>query len=67
MAKVQKITGSQTWQKQHQVAMFRARTQHATGTYHILTRYGSVLLNAHDKSPLLTICQKGSEDTMANM
>ncbi len=37
MAKVQKITGSQTeitghGRKQHQVAMFRARNEHATGT-----------------------------------
>ena len=38
MSRLQIITGSQTWQKywtwqkQHQVAMFRARNQHATGT-----------------------------------
>ena len=62
MAKVQKITGSQT-----QVAMFRARNQHATGTQHGKTRHDSILLNAYDKSPLLTIRQKGPEDMMATM
>ena len=73
MAKVQKITGSQTWrnywtwQKQHQVAMFRAQNQHATGTDHSKKRHGMNLLKAYDKSPLLTISQKGPEDMMATM
>ena len=73
MAKVQKITGSQTWwktghgSKQHQVAMFRARNQYATGTEHSKTRHGSVLLDAHVKSPLLTLSQKGPEDMMTSM
>ena len=56
-----------TDRKQHQVAMFRALTQHATGTYHSKTRHGSVLLNTYDKSPLVTISQKGPEDMMATM
>ena len=47
--------------------MFRARNQHATGTEHSKTRHGSVLLNAHDKSLLVTISQKGTEDMMASM
>ena len=42
--------------------MFRARNQHATGTSHGKTTHGSILLNAYDKSPLLTISQKGPED-----
>ena len=64
MAKVQKITGSQTWcnywtcLKQHQVAKFRARNQHATGISHSKTRHGSILLNTYDKSSLVTISQK---------
>ena len=64
MAEVQKITGSRLGEitghgrKQHQVAMFRARNQHATGTYHSKTRHGSILLDACDKSPLLTITKK---------
>ena len=47
--------------------MFGAQNQHATGTSHSKTRHGSVLLNAHDKNPLLTISQKGPEDMMASM
>ena len=47
--------------------MFRARYQHATGTEHSNTRHGMNLLKAYNKSPLLTISQKGSEDMMAPM
>ena len=47
-----------TCQKQHQEAMFRARYQHATGTYHVKERDGMKLLKAYNKSPLLTISQK---------
>ena len=70
MAKVQKITGSQTSghaRKQHQVAMFRASQTHAIGTYHSKTRHGMNLLNAYDKRTLLSISQKGPEDMMATM
>ena len=73
MAKVQKISGSQTWRnywtclKQHQVAVFRARNQHATGTYRGKAKHGMNLLKAYNKSPLLTISQKGSEDMMEPM
>ena len=56
-----------TCQKQHQEAMFRASKQHATGTYHGKARHGMKLLKGYNKSPLLTISQKGSEDTMATM
>ena len=66
MVKVQKISGW-TWHKQHHEAMFRASYPHATVTYNSKTRHGSFLLNAYDKSPLLTLSQKGPEDMMATM
>ena len=47
--------------------MFIAIKQHDTGTDHSKKRHGIVLLKAHDKSPLLTIRQKGPEDMMASM
>ena len=37
--------------------MFRAQNEHATG---------SILLNAYDQNPLLTISQKGSEKYNCN-
>ena len=66
MVKVQKISGW-TWHKQHQEAMFRASYQQATGIYNSNTRHGINLIKAYNKSPLLTISQKGSEDRMAPM
>ena len=53
--------------KKPQVAMFRAIKQHVTGTYHGKQRHGMNVLNPKNKSPLLTISQKGSEDMMAPM
>ena len=47
--------------------MFRAGYQHATGIAHIKQRHGMNLLKAYNKSPLLTIGQKGSVDMMAPM
>ena len=47
--------------------MFRAIKQHVIGTYHGKQRHGMNLLNAYNKSPLLTMSQKGSEDMMAPM
>ena len=47
--------------------MFRAIKQHVTGTYNGKQRHGMNLLNAYNKSPLLTMSQKGSEDLMATM
>ena len=47
--------------------MFRSQNQHATGTKHSKARHVMNLLNAYDKSPLLTISQKGPEDMMATM
>ena len=47
--------------------MFRAIKQHVTGTYHGKQMHGINLLIAYNKSPLLTMSQKGSEDRMAPM
>ena len=44
----------------HQEAMFRARKLHATGTYNGKARHGMKLLKAYNKSPLVTMSQKGS-------
>ena len=41
--------------------MFRAIKQHVTGTYHGKQRHGNLLV-AQNKSPLLTMSQKGSEN-----
>ena len=56
-----------TGQKQHQVAMFRASKQHATGTYHGKQRHDMLPLNALNKTPLLNMSQKGTKDMMAPM
>ena len=56
-----------TSQKQHQEAIFRARKNHATGTYHSRQRHGMILLKAEIKSLLLNMSQKGTEDMMAPM
>ena len=47
--------------------MFRAIKQLVTGTYSGKQRHGMNLLNAYDKSTLLTISQKVKEDMMASM
>ena len=47
--------------------MFRAIKQHVTGTYHGKQRHDMNLLNAYNKSPLLTVSQKGSEKMVASM
>ena len=73
MAKVQKVTGFRLSEIDSmsgiypQEAMFRARKLQATGTYHGKQRHGMNLLNAYIKSPLLTMSQKGSENTIASM
>ena len=53
--------------KQHQEAMFRAIKQHARGTYYGKQRHGMLLLNALNKTPLMNMSQKGTEDMMAPM
>ena len=73
MAKVQKITGFRLCEINsmsgiyHQETTFRVRQLHATRTYQGKARHGMKLLKAYKKSPLLTISQKGSENTMATM
>ena len=73
MAKMQKITGFRLSEVNnmsgiyHQEAMFRAMKQHVTGTYHGKARHGLKLLKAYNKNPLVTISQKGSENTIASM
>ena len=47
--------------------MFRAIKQQATGTYNGKQRHGMNLLIAYNKSPLLTMSQKGTENMMAPM
>ena len=47
--------------------MFRAIKQHGTETYHDKQRHGMNLLITYNKSPLVTMSQKGSEDMMALM
>ena len=47
--------------------MFRAIKRHATGTKHGKQRHGMNLLIAYNKSPLLTMSQKGTENMMAPM
>ena len=47
--------------------MFRARYQHAKETEHSNTMHGMDLLKALNKRPLVTLSQKGSENTIASM
>ena len=47
--------------------MFRAIKQYVTGTYNGKQRHGMNLIIAENKSPLLPMSQKGSEDMMAPM
>ena len=47
--------------------MFRAIKQHVTVTYNGKQRHGMNLLIAYNKSPLLTMSQKGTENIMARM
>ena len=72
MEKVQKITGFRLGEINmsgiyHQEAIFRAWKLHATGTYHGKARHGMKLLKEINKSPLVTMSQKGSENKIASM
>ena len=53
-----------TWQKSASGSNVQSTK---TTCYRNKTRHGSILLNAYDKSPLLTISQKGPENMMATM
>ena len=47
--------------------MFRAIKQHVTRYYHRNLRHGMILLKAYNKSPLLTMSQKGIENAQKDM
>lgn len=47
--------------------MFRAIKKHITETYYGKQRHGMNLLIAYNKSPLLTMSQKGTENMMVPM
>ena len=49
------------------IALFGATKEHATGPEHDKERHGMELLNKLNKSPLVTLSQKGSENTIASM
>ena len=49
------------------VALFRATKLHATGPEHGKVKHGMELLKDHNKSPLVTLSQKGSENIIASM
>ena len=49
------------------VALFGATKLHATGPEHGKVRHGMELLKDLNKSPLVTLSQRGSENTIASM
>ena len=51
----------------HKIALFGATTLHATGPEHGKVKHGMELLKEFNKSPLVTLSQKGSENTIASM
>ena len=60
------------WQKHFsgisdQVAHFGATKLYATGPEHGKVKHGMELLKELNKSPLVTLSQKGSENTIASM
>ena len=50
-----------------QVAHFRALKLYSTGPEHGKVKHGMELLKELNKSPLVTLSQKGSENTFASM
>ena len=51
----------------NQVALFGATKLRATGSEHGKVKHGMELLKELNKSPLVTLSQKGSENTIASM
>ena len=49
-----------------QVALFGATRLHVTGPEHVKVKHGMELLKDINKSPLVTLSQKGSENTIAS-
>ena len=50
-----------------QIALFGATKLYATGPEHGKVKHGMELLKDLNKSPLVTLSQKGSEHTIASM
>ena len=50
-----------------QIALFGATKLHATGPEHGKVKHGMELLKELNKNPLVTLSQKGSENTIASM
>ena len=48
-------------------ALFGAAKQHDTGPEHGKVKHGMELVRDLNKSPLVTLSQKGSENTIASM
>ena len=55
------------WEISDQVALFGATKLHATGPDHGKVKHGMEILKELNKSPLVTLSQKGSENTIASM
>ena len=53
------------WNSDH-IALFGATKQHATGPEHDKERHGMELLNKLNKSPLVTLSQKGSQNIVTS-
>ena len=47
--------------------MFRAIKQHAIGTYHGKQRHGMLLIKEINKTPLLNLFQRSTENMVASM
>ena len=56
-----------TWQKTASGSNVQSMKSTCYRNLNGKTRHGSILLNSYDKSPLLTISQKETEDMMASM
>ena len=50
-----------------QIALFGATKLYATGPEHGQVKHGMELLKDINKNPLVTLSQKGSENTIASM
>ena len=73
MAKMQLVNRSQTWWNEHlsgiseQVAHFGAWKLYATEPEHGKVKHGMELIKELNKSHLVTLSQKGSENTITSM
>ena len=70
MEKVQMITGSRLSEITSQEFIIRKQSlghENYMVQEHIMEKQGMKLLKAYNKSPLVTLSQKGSENTIASM